>query len=199
MNKVIVTAFEPFGIIPTNSSLEILKVLPKDYQKVVLPVSYHKCDTLLKNLLLEQKPDYLLLLGQAQNRRTISLEQGAINLINTPTRDNDGNFYLNQFIKEEGHAGYFNTIQASELVEKLASTYPISLSYSAGVYVCNYAFYLALYYVNKFKLPTKVGFIHFPLYHHQTEDDSLALELDTMVQATNHIIQLLLNKQKTTL
>ena len=27
MNKIVVTAFEPFGIIPTNSSLEILKTL----------------------------------------------------------------------------------------------------------------------------------------------------------------------------
>lgn len=194
MNKIVVTAFEPFGIIPTNSSLEILKTLSEDYQKIVLPVSYEKCDTLLKDILLNQKPDYLILLGQAQNRHTISLEQGAINLINTPTRDNDGKFYLNKIIKEDGNDGYFNTIDASRLVEELASTYPISLSYSAGVYVCNYAFYLALYYVSKLNLSTKIGFIHFPLYQHQTEDSLPTLELDTMVKATNHILQLLLKK-----
>ncbi|MDD3348780.1 MAG: hypothetical protein RBR48_03685 [Bacilli bacterium] len=195
MKKIILTAFEPFGSLPTNSSFEVLKALPEDDLKVILPVSYNKCDDLIKHILLEQKPDYLLLLGQAQNRRAIALEQIAINLVNTPTRDNDGNFYINHLIKEDGHHGYFNTIEASSLVEELASTFPLYLSYSAGTYVCNYSFYLALYYVNQYQLPTKVGFIHFPLYKKQTEDDTLALELDTMVKATSRIIKILHNKK----
>lgn len=196
MNKLIITAFEPFGIIPTNSSLEVLKALSNEFQKIVLPVSYEKCEDIIKKILLEQKPDYLLLLGQAQNRRTIALEQIAINYINTPTRDNDGKFYLNQLIKADGNHGYFNTIHADRIVEELAPNHPIHLSYSAGVYVCNYTFYLALYYIDKYKLPTKVGFIHYPLYRNQIEEEPSSIELSTMVDVTTHIIQLLLENKK---
>ena len=147
----------------------------------------------IERYLIKPKTDYLILLGQAQNRHTISLEQGAINLINTPTRDNDGKFYLNRIIKEMAMMAILILSMQAGLL-KNCSTYPISLSYSAGVYVCNYAFYLALYYVSKLNLSTKIGFIHFPLYQHQTEDSLPTLELDTMVKATNHILQLLLKK-----
>ena len=196
MNKLIITAFEPFGIIPTNSSLEVLKALSDEFQKIVLPVSYEKCEDIIKKILLEQQPDYLLLLGQAQNRRTIALEQIAINYINTPTRDNDGKFYLNHLIKVDGNHGYFNTIHADKIVEELALNHPIHLSYSAGVYVCNYTFYLALYYINKYHLPTKVGFIHYPLYLNQMEGESSIIELSTMINTTNQIIQLLFEKKE---
>ncbi|HKM29480.1 MAG TPA: hypothetical protein VJZ51_01820 [Bacilli bacterium] len=192
MKKITITAFEPFGIIPTNSSLEVLKALPEEnITKLILPVSYQKCDQAIKSLLLEGQPDFLLLLGQAQNRRVVSLEQIAINLINTPTPDNDGKAYLEASIKDDGADGYFNTIDSTNIINLLAPKHPLSLSYSAGVYVCNYIFYLALYYVKKFNLTTKVGFIHFPLYKNQTNDNSETLPLDTMVAATKDIIDLL--------
>ncbi|MDD3170883.1 MAG: hypothetical protein PHO86_01030 [Bacilli bacterium] len=191
MKKILLTAFEPFGSLNSNSSLAVLNKISDSESliKKILPVSYKKCEIIIKEMLLNYKPDVLLLMGQAQNRTKIALEQIAINIINSPTYDNDGNCYLNKRIVEEESDGSFNTIDAINIVSSLESKYPLYLSYSAGTYVCNFSFFIALNLVKKMNLTTKVGFIHFPLYKGQTDDSMNCIDLDVMSETLEKVLE----------
>ena len=191
MKKILLTAFEPFGSLNSNSSLAVLNEISDSESliKKVLPVSYKKCEIIIKEMLLNYKPDVLLLMGQAQNRTKIALEQIAINIINSPTYDNDGNCYLNKRIVEEESDGSFNTIDAINIVSSLESKYPLYLSYSAGTYVCNFSFFIALNLVKKMNLTTKVGFIHFPLYKNQTDDSMNCIDIDVMSETLEKVLE----------
>lgn len=188
--KIVVTAFSPFGGYEENSSLEVLKRIDStNIQKEILEVSYSKVASKLLTILEKEKPDYLLLLGQAANRSSVTLEKVAINYINTPTKDNDGVFYLNQKIDDNEQDAYFTNFEINEIINDLSSEYPVTMSYTAGTYVCNYSFFTALKFVKNLHLKTKVEFIHFPLIRNEINKTSLPLE--EMVEITNKIINLI--------
>src|SRR5690554_756725 len=115
MKKILITAFEPFDNQKENSSLEVIKSLGLNYK--VLPVLYQK--EIYEKLLLEEKPDILLLCGQAGGRDSITIEQVAINMQYSKTKDNNGVIKLGEKIIEEGKDAYFATIPSLEIVERL--------------------------------------------------------------------------------
>lgn len=190
MKKILLTAFEPFGDIENNSSEEVVKRI-KDIEnsiivKKILKVEYNK-EYFEK--LLDDEYDYVLLCGQAAGRSKITLEQIAINFMYAKKEDNKGVQKLGEAIYEDGPDGIFNTINSKEIVSKLESNYPISLSLSAGAYICNLSFYVLLYQVIKKNIKTKIGFIHFPVYTLQTTHDYPSIDLEVMVNALDKIIE----------
>ncbi len=164
MKKIVITAFEPFGNNETNPTMDILKGLPENIGKYMiikktLPVIYQQCFELLKPIIKEEKPEFVICLGLAGKRTSISVERIAVNMMAASIADNMGIKYEGEMISENGKTGYFTTLPYEELVnvDKL-----VSYSFSAGTYICNNIFYRLMEYIDMEKSSTKGGFIHVP-------------------------------------
>ena len=64
---------------------------------------------------------------------------------------------------------------------------PVSLSLSAGLYVCNTVFYQTLFYLSENQLSIPAGFIHLPLL---ADEQQSGMEQDVMIEG---IITILLS------
>jgi pyroglutamyl-peptidase len=197
MKKILVTAFEPFGGLDTNSSYEVVKRInlgnnDVEIIKETLPVIYEP--SLYEELLKRHQPDVLLLCGQAEGRKFVNIEHVAINLMYANGPDNQGVIKKGEAILPSGKEAYFGTIPTIEIVHRLKDEgYPIDLSLSAGGYICNMSYYASRHYSEKNKFDTKIAFIHFPLYEGQKNEKSHpTLELDQMVTTLNRIIEQLI-------
>ncbi|MCK5811655.1 MAG: pyroglutamyl-peptidase I [Clostridiales bacterium] len=169
MKKILITAFEPFGDNITNPTMAILTSLPANIGssviiKKTLPVVYQKCFDLLKPVIKEEKPDFVVCLGLAGKRTSISVERIAVNMMGASIADNMDNSYNGTNISVNGKVGYFTTLPYEDLV-KVDDL--VSYSFSAGTYICNNIFYRLMEYIDIEKLSTKGGFIHVPF----TEDN----------------------------
>ena len=146
MSKIIVTYFEPFGGRTTNASKEIVSLL-SEYQTKELPVSWSKIPVYFDEI-LNEKPDYLFLIGEAGSYKEITVERTAHNIANG--KDNEGVNKDNEPIiigdKEEKTTLFDLSKLACRIID------------NAGKYLCNYTYYLALSKATH----TKVLFIHLP-------------------------------------
>ena len=128
-----------------------------------LPVSYIDSQNVLLHKIEKIKPNIVVSLGLAAGRKTISLETQAINLMDSQFPDNNGVIFERRKISEN----FIDTLKTSydlqkikdDLIEKYSF---ISISNSAGTYVCNTVYYLSL--LNQDKNKYKAIFIHFPQY-----------------------------------
>lgn len=172
MKKIVITAFEPFGNNETNPTMDILKGLPENIDKYMiikktLPVIYQQCFELLKPIIKEEKPEFVICLGLAGKRTVISVERIAVNMMAASIADNNGIKYEGSLISKNGKTGYFTTLPYEDLVnvDKL-----VSYSFSAGTYICNNIFYRLMEYIDMEKLSTKGGFIHVPFSEDNKSD-----------------------------
>lgn len=165
--KVLVSGFTTFSTHTENSSQIIAELLREtkipgiEIQTVILPVAFSNAFDHLKIEIDSFKPDYVVCLGLAGNRKKISLEKVAINLIHSDIPDNEGVTQMDLHISE-GPAAYFSTLPLKEMRE-VTTPFPVEMSFSAGAYVCNYVMYRVLEYVKGTKV--KAGFIHLPHLH----------------------------------
>lgn len=195
MKKILITAFEPFDGHASNSSYEVVKKISTQFDDVMiiketLPVVYQP--EIYQELLIKHQPDVVLLCGQAAGRKFVGIEQVAINLKYATAPDNDGVVKKGETIFAGSDVAYFGSIPTIDIVDQLKE-FPLKLSLSAGGYVCNMAFYSTIYYSIKHQMDAKVGFIHFPLYDGQiNEQDLPTLPLKKMVDVLNHIIKTLI-------
>lgn len=185
--KILVTAFEEFGNVKGNSSLEVLKRLDiKD--KIILPVSYKRAKEELVKAVLNIKPDFVLCLGQAGKESKIRLEMLGINYTRGSIPDNDGVLFDRGFVKEGGSLALRCNLNIEDIVAKLNKIIPCYLSLSAGAYICNTTYYTALDLMKGNAL-----FIHFPYYDGQVLKEP-SMDIDKMVQGVKLVIDDILNK-----
>ena len=146
MSKIIITYFEPFGGRTTNASKEVVSLL-SGYPTKELPVSWSKIPARLDEI-LNEKPDYLFLIGEAGSYKEITIERTAHNIANG--KDNEGVNKDNEPI----------IVGDKEEKTTLFDLYklPYCISDNAGKYLCNYTYYLALSKATY----AKVLFIHLP-------------------------------------
>ena len=166
--KVLLTVFEAFADHSKNSTLEILEMYKEhslegvDITVEVLPVVYSKATETLEKI-LEGKYDLALLFGMAANRDKITIERFAINLMDCSLADNEGYIASDEVIAEgsdlalESALDYKGLVKCSSLAKD-----NLSLSYTAGLYVCNAVFYKALFLQKSKYHSLKTGFIHIP-------------------------------------
>jgi pyroglutamyl-peptidase len=165
--KILVSAFDPFNQETTNASQLVLAELAKHDHiiPVVLPTSFHRSFPLLRQAISSYQPQMVLMLGEADGRIGVQLERVAINLDDARIADNDGVQLILQPIEPKGPVGIFTRLPYAKVIPALqASGHEVSLSNSAGNFVCNHLFYEALYRLPK-TLP--VGFIHVPILKEQ--------------------------------
>ena len=146
MKKIFVTYFEPFGGRTTNASKEVVSLL-NDYQIFEFSVSWEKVPSIIDKL-LNDKPEYLFLIGEAGSYKEITIEKMAHNIAHGV--DNFGVMKNDEPIISGGADTLITAFDISKL--------PYRISENAGKYLCNYTYYQALLKTKK----TKVLFIHLP-------------------------------------
>ena len=167
--KILLTGFEPFGGNATNVSSEVASTFSPhsiEGSEIVvaqLPVSFKRVEKILSQLIELHRPNVILMLGQAGKREKISIERIAINLMDTSMVDNDGFSPTDLPIIPNGEIAYFSTLPIKEIIaECRKENIDIVVSNSAGLYVCNCAFYNAIHLAHQKELDCKIGFIHLP-------------------------------------
>ena len=187
MKKILFTGFDPFGGETDNPSIMAVKSLPMQIDgvqiiKAEIPTVFGKSIGRLRDILEEEKPCALICVGQAGGRASITLERIAINCEDTFMPDNEGNKPSNQKIVKDGPDAYFVTLPIVTMLKDLIEAgIPVSISNSAGTFVCNHLIYGALHYAFTNKIPLQAGFVHIPYIPRQSVNrpnvPSMALEL----------------------
>lgn len=195
--KILLTAFTPFDGESINPALEALKLLPDkigklEVLKLEIPTVFGKSARLALEAIEQEKPDYVLSIGQAGGRAEITPERIAINIDDARIPDNEGNQPVDWPIVPDGGNAYFSNLPIKAMVEAMKKEeIPASVSNSAGTYVCNHLMYSVLYYIQINALPIKAGFIHVPYIPEQTVEkkDKPSLALSEIVRGLKASIE----------
>ena len=165
MTSILVTAFAPYESWKSNASqlcLERLIASSADDAQIttrVYPVDF----SLLRERLaadLQADYDYALHLGQARDRDSVSLELFGLNVGCHPGPAAGESFPL----EPDGPAAYHCELPLASWAEKLrAAGIAAQVSFHAGTYLCNAAFYWSHFCTEQLGLATRSGFIHLPL------------------------------------
>jgi pyroglutamyl-peptidase len=165
----LLTGFEPFGGESVNPSWEVARALDGECiagARVVarqLPCCFGLAASEMRRLLGEQRPRWVLALGQAAGRADFSVERVAINVDDARIPDNAGAQPIDQPVVPGGPTGYLSTLPIKAIVAGLrAAGLPASVSQSAGTFVCNHVFY-ALMHALQGRPEARAGFMHLPL------------------------------------
>ena len=167
MKKILITAFEPFGVREANASAAVLEKLPDricgcQSEKVLLPVVYGKA----AETALQHPADYIFLLGEAGGRDSVTPELQAVNLRETRIPDNEGNTPAAESIIPDGPCVYSTPFPVSQIVQQMKKEkYSIEVSGDAGRYVCNDTFYLT-----GINSQVPVSFIHVPAQEEKAKE-----------------------------
>lgn len=199
--RILISAFEAFDGAKRNPSQDVVQgiILRADHRQLtaqkehdgvvliptLLPVEFNTAAQLLTHAVSEHSPDLVISVGLASGTDTIRLERVGLNLRDARIPDNSGAQPIDQRISDDGESALFSTLRlkaASERIE--AADIPVSLSLSAGSYVCNDVLYSVMDHLRRNDLRTKAGFVHVPDLHEvepQVTTDQAATALDLLI------------------
>ena len=166
--KVLVTGFEPFGGEKVNPALEAIKGLPAEIHGAVVrwvevPTVFHKSAQVLEEEMDCYQSDFVLCIGQAGGRSSLTPERVAINQDDARIPDNEGNQPIDLPIRPDGAPAYFSSLPIKAMVQAIKKEgLPASVSNTAGTFVCNHLMYQVLYLLEKKFPQVKAGFMHIP-------------------------------------
>lgn len=186
MKKLLITGFDPFGGASVNPAREAVMALPDvvgDYAltKLEIPTVFGLAAETVLRAAEALCPDVILCVGQAGGRAAITPEVVAINLREASIPDNLGYTPKNQPVVAHAPAAYFSTLPVRAMAEGVkAAGIPCSLSYSAGVFVCNDLLYTLLHHYDG--TDTRVGFVHIPYLPEQAGEGVASLPLEDAVR-----------------
>ena len=160
----LVCGFEPFGGMSRNPSGEAARAVAAmgldGVEAAVLPVDYGRIGPAL-DALLARPWRGVLLLGVDPYGSAFAVERVAINYRNPGRPDNTGALPAEPELVPGGPAAHFATLDPLPLVARLKQEgLPAQASLSAGAYLCNAAFYLALARLRPLGVPCV--FVHMP-------------------------------------
>lgn len=172
---VLVTGFEPFDGHRLNASWEVARLLDRrpisdsQWFAARLPCRYGACIDELRSLIDRVSPLMVICLGQAEGRADITIERVALNLRDARIADNGGWQPIDEPVAADGPYAYPARLPVRQLVDSLRIRgYPVSLSNSAGTFVCNDLFY-GLMHTTRHR-PVPAGFFHLPILPEQRRD-----------------------------
>jgi len=194
--RIIITGFKPFMSHDVNPTEEIISILPgqiygNEIIRLLLPVEFDNSFDVLKEAIIKYKPNVVIALGLAGNRKAISLERVAINVDHSTAPDNIGNTPNHKTIIKSGMNAYFSTLPLDDIVLKLKQkNINVEISNTAGTYVCNNLFYHLMNYIEENNLNIKAGFVHVPLMDEQLKSKgNFSMPLSTMVEGVIDLIK----------
>jgi len=161
---VLLTAFEPFAGLETNTSWEVAKRLAGErvagHEIVVvgLPVVWERARAKLGEAVKQHEPEAAISMGVGWSGY-IEVERVARNA-RGPHKDNRGLLPPAREVEPGGPAEIETRLPTTQIVERLKELgLPVRPSDSAGKYLCNEAFYSVLRATGD---GTPAGFIHLP-------------------------------------
>lgn len=196
--KIMVTGFDPFGGESINPAYEAVKLLPDNIEgaeiiKLEIPTVFTRSVIVVEEAIKKYNPDFILSIGQAGGRSSITVEKVAINLAEARIPDNDGEQPLDQKLKDDGENAYFATIPVKAIVNNIREKgIPSNISYTAGTYVCNSIMYNILYLTNTKYKNIKAGFIHVPFSTQQVTtkpEGTASMPIPTISEAIKYAIE----------
>ncbi len=197
--RVIVTGFGRFLDNNVNPTKEVLKSLPKEIDShqihpIELPVIFDECFDYLRPFIEDIQPDVIIELGLAVGRKGITPERVALNMKDSKGPDNIGYTPKDVPIKVNGKNAYFSTLPLREIEAVLTKkNIPVSISNTAGLYVCNNIMYHVAHYIDHNNLSIKSGFVHVPISDElNTNDEIFSLPQNTIYEAVIDIIKTVL-------
>lgn len=184
--KILVTGFDPFGEDKINPASEAVKLLPRQIEgtqiiTLEIPTVFNQCADIVRQAILEERPDYILSIGQAGGRAELTPERVAINLDDARISDNLGQQPVDQKIQETGENAYFSELPIKAMVKYMhRENIPASVSNTAGTFVCNHIMYQILFMTTTEFPEAKAGFMHIPFIPeqviHRPNTASMSLE-----------------------
>ncbi|MBX3019488.1 MAG: pyroglutamyl-peptidase I [Bdellovibrionaceae bacterium] len=161
MAGLLVTGFKPFLGESENPSELVLGPLAQEFgvRTLTLPVEYRRAFEVLREELRREPADAILLLGQAATATRLKLERVALNLMDASAADEAGELNLETPIVKSGALALATTLPLREWWTQLADPQSYEISNSAGAFVCNSTYYLAL---NELAGRTPCLFVHLP-------------------------------------
>jgi pyroglutamyl-peptidase len=164
---LLLTGFEPYNGAEINPSGEIVRELDGTEIggiRIVgrqLPVSSAVAPGVLRSAIDELEPSAVLMLGVWPGRSVLTVERLAVNVLDFPFPDNDGRQPIDTPVTRGGAAAFFSTVPVRAVAGAWhAADLPGAVSNTAGTYLCNQAFYVALEHTAPTKL--QVAFVHIP-------------------------------------
>ncbi len=174
--KILLTGFEPFGGESVNPAQKALTLVRDEIRgtrivKCCLPVVFGKAIEIVHEVMVREKPDAVLCIGQAGGRTGVTVERVAINCDDARIPDNEGNQPADQPVFADGPSAYFSTLPIKKMVDYInREGVPAVVSNSAGTYVCNHLMYGVCYYIAREFPETIGGFMHVPFLPEQVAD-----------------------------
>ena len=178
------TGFEPFGGDARNPSWDAVQALAQGFTESMwqvgatgrkpapkvalftqlLPVSFSRGPAALLDSLRDIRPAVVVATGYAAKASEIRLERVALNLADARIHDNDGAEPRDAAVIDGAPAAYFAKLplRAAEFALRRAQI-PVTLSETAGTFVCNAAFFTLMHqYAKKRDDDVSAGFVHVP-------------------------------------
>jgi pyroglutamyl-peptidase len=204
MFRVLLTSFEPFGGMGSNSSLEIGREIARrppagvELEWLVLPVVAGACVEQAWSRILQMRPGLVLGLGQAAGASALRLECRGVNENDFGIPDNDGQRLVQQPIVSGGPTFYSTTAHPSRMARALSwHDVPVQLSVSAGRFVCNNLYFGLLHRAATAAHTHQTAFIHLPLLHGQVAGEPLpAMSLGHGAEGVRRAIQASMQSDK---
>ena len=166
---VALQGFGPFATFRENPSQQIVEDLLKNPPWTglrlvgkVLPVTQAGVGE-IPALVRNWEPDVWIGVGLAAGRARVSVERIAVNLSHYEQPDEDGAVVHDAEVVEGGPAAYRSSLPDRTIAAAWAAAdIPGQVSYSAGTFLCNQAFYLARHTVDATGRDVRTGFVHIP-------------------------------------
>ncbi len=170
--KLLLTGFEPFGGATENPSQELLGVFRDKVATVLLPNAIRRAPEVLAKAVRHERPDVVLHLGESRESKSIIVERGAVNLLDTNIPDNDGNSTHGEAVVEGAPDFLPATVPVAAIVRAIRAVgIPVRLRSHGGTHVSNQVFYGLLH---SGKVP-RVGYIHIPPIQHRSRGPGMPL------------------------
>lgn len=177
--KVLLTGFEPFGGFERNPSQHVVEEIAAraaagrlvtqaqhddvEVRSLLLPVEFGPTGHLLRAALDEHRPDVVICVGLAAGTHTVGLERVGLNLADARIPDNAGAQPAGEPIVDGAANAHFSTLRVKAARQHIAEAgIPVSLSLSAGTFLCNAALYTVLEHIRAARMSTVAGFAHIP-------------------------------------
>ena len=202
--KILITGFEPFGSDTYNPSGEVLSLIPDEINgneiiTAILPVARKAAQEQILNLIEKENPDCVISLGLAAGRKGITVERTAVNADDFRIRDNAGEQPHDEKIFEDGPDAYFTSLPFRKMEAALKNAgFPVSVSESAGTFVCNHVFYGLMDLLAHDSRQRRGGFIHVPYLPEQAArlKDQPSMALETIVEGLKTAVETAVENQE---
>lgn len=184
---VILSHFDPLG----GDGINAYKIVEQkvagmrsDLRVVELPTVFDDAFIPLMTEIERTAPEAIIMLGQAAGRTAVTPEKVAINWKESTKADNNGYIARGERISISGADAYFSTLPLVEIIDSLQRDgLPLSLSFTAGTFVCNYLFYRTMEYLVSTGKDFPVGFVHIPCIPQQTVGKNGLASMDAALSA----------------